>query len=70
MLNLVPGEPLASVQELESFDNTIQLDLPLATVLDFYVHDTICVACSMQSGFNFIGVSCFAKLEVSSRGME
>ena len=26
------------------------------------------VACSMQSGFNSVGVSCFAMFEVSSRG--
>ena len=41
-LNLVPGEPLALVQELASFDNPIQLDLLLASALDLHVHDTIC----------------------------
>ena len=39
---LVPGEPLSLVRELASFDNPIQLDLLLASVLDLYVHDTIC----------------------------
>ena len=41
LLNLVPGEPLALVQELANFDNPIQLDLLLASVLDLHVHDTI-----------------------------
>jgi len=42
LLNLVPGEPLSLVQELASFDNPIQLDLLLTSVLDLHVHDTIC----------------------------
>ena len=42
LLNLVPSEPLALVQELASFDNPIQLDILLASVLDLHVHDTIC----------------------------
>ena len=42
LLNLVPSEPLALVQELAIFDNPIQLDLLSASVLDFHVHDTIC----------------------------
>ena len=42
LLNLVPGEPLALVQELASFDNPIQLDLLSASVLDLHVHDTVC----------------------------
>ena len=41
LLNLVPGEPLALVQDLSSFDNPIQLDLLLSGVLDLYVHDLI-----------------------------
>ena len=41
LLNLVPGEPLALVQELASFDNPIQLDVLLASALYFHVHDTI-----------------------------
>ena len=41
LLNLVPGEPLALVQELASFDNPIQLDLLSASVLDLHVHDTV-----------------------------
>ena len=42
LLNLVPGEALSLVQELASFDNAIQLDLVLASVLDLHVDDTIC----------------------------
>ena len=42
LLNLVPREPLALVQELASFDNPIQLDPLLEIVLDLHVHDTIC----------------------------
>ena len=42
LLNLVLGEPLALVQELASFDNPIQLDLLLVSVLDLHVHDKIC----------------------------
>ena len=41
LLNLVFGETLALVKELASFDNPIELDLLLASVLDFHVHDTI-----------------------------
>ena len=41
LLNLVPGEPLSLVQDLASFDNPIQLNLLLASVLDLCVHDTI-----------------------------
>ena len=44
LLNLVPSEPLALVQELASFDNLIHLDLLLASVLDLHVHDIICGA--------------------------
>ena len=42
LLNLVLGEPLALVKVLASFDNPIQLDLLLVSVLDLHVHDTIC----------------------------
>ena len=41
LLNLVPGEPLALVKELACFDNSIQLDLLLASVLDLRFHDLI-----------------------------
>ena len=41
LLNLVPGEPLALVQELANFDNPIQLDLLSASVIDFHIHDTV-----------------------------
>ena len=40
-MNLVPSEPLALVQELASFNNSIQLDILLASVLDLHVQDTI-----------------------------
>ena len=50
LLNLVPGEPLALVQELASFDNPIQLDLLSASVLDLHVHDIVCGG--MLVGFN------------------
>ena len=42
LLNLVPVEPLALVQELASFDNPIQLDLLSVSVFDLHVHDKIC----------------------------
>ena len=42
LLNLVPSEPLALVQELASLEHSIQFDLLMASVIDFHVHDTIC----------------------------
>ena len=45
LLNLVLGEPLALVKELAYFDNSIQLDILLASVLDLCVHDLI--SCSL-----------------------
>ena len=41
LLNLVLGEPLALVQELANFNNPIQLDLLLVSVLDLCVDDPI-----------------------------
>lgn len=41
LLNLVPSEPLALVRELAYFDNLIQLDPLLESVLDMYIHDLI-----------------------------
>ena len=41
LLNLFPGEPLALLKELACFDNSIQLDILLASVLDLCVHDPI-----------------------------
>ena len=41
MLNFVPCEPLALVKELACFDNSIQLDILLVSVLDLCVHDLI-----------------------------
>lgn len=68
LLNLVPGEPFALVQELANFDNPIQLDLFLVIVLDLYVKIRSVVACSMYSWFNFVGVSCSIMSDVSSNG--
>ena len=45
LLNLVSGEPLTLVKELVDFENLIQLDLLLASVLDLCVHDLI--SCGM-----------------------
>jgi hypothetical protein len=46
LLNLDLGEPLALVQELPCLDNSIKLDLMLASALDLCVHYLI-------SGFIF-----------------
>ena len=45
LLNLVLGEPLTLVKELAYFDNSIQLDIMLASVLDLHVYDLI--SCSL-----------------------
>ena len=68
LLNFVPGEQLALVQELASFDNPIQLDICWRVLLNFMSMIQSMVACSMQSGFKYFGVSSFATSEVSSRG--
>jgi hypothetical protein len=39
--NLAPGEPLALVQELPFFDDSIKLDPLLSSALDFCVHNMI-----------------------------
>ena len=62
LLNLVPGEPLALVQELARIENPIQLDLLLASVLDFHFHDTIC------GGLFHVDVIYSAISEMSYRG--
>jgi hypothetical protein len=41
LLNLVPGEPLALVQELPYFDDSIKLDPLLSSSLDMFVHNMI-----------------------------
>jgi hypothetical protein len=41
LLNLAPGEPLALVQELPCFDNSIKLDPLLSGALDLCVHNMI-----------------------------
>jgi hypothetical protein len=41
LLNLTLCEPLALVQELPCFDNSIKLGLWLASVVDMFVHNMI-----------------------------
>ena len=41
MLSLAPGEPLAFVQELPYFDDSIKLDPLLSSALDLFVHNLI-----------------------------
>jgi hypothetical protein len=41
LLNLARGEPLALVQELPCFDDTIKLDPLLLSALDLFVHNLI-----------------------------
>jgi hypothetical protein len=41
MLNLAPGEPLALVQALPCFDDSIKLDPLLSSALDLCVHNMI-----------------------------
>jgi hypothetical protein len=41
LLNLAPGEPLALVQELPYFDDSIKMDPLLLSTLDFSVHNMI-----------------------------
>jgi hypothetical protein len=41
LLNLAPGEPLALVQELPCFDDSINVDPLLSSSLDLYVHNMI-----------------------------
>jgi hypothetical protein len=41
MLNLAMGEPLALVQELSCFDDSIKLDPFLSSALDLCVHNMI-----------------------------
>jgi hypothetical protein len=41
LLNLAPGEPLALVQELPFFDDSIKLDPLLLSALHLFVHNLI-----------------------------
>jgi hypothetical protein len=41
LLNLASGEPLALVQELPCFDNSVKLDPLLLSALDLCVHNFI-----------------------------
>jgi hypothetical protein len=47
LLNLASGEPLALVQELPCFDNSIKMDPLLASALDLFVHNMIIGFCCM-----------------------
>ena len=51
LLNLVPSEPLALVQELANFENLIQPDILLESVLDLSFHDPI--SCGMFHAVRF-----------------
>jgi hypothetical protein len=41
MLNLAPSEPLALVQEMPFFDNSIKMDPLLSSALNLCVHNMI-----------------------------
>jgi hypothetical protein len=41
MLNLASGEPLALVQEMPCFDNSIKMDPLLVSSIDMFVHNMI-----------------------------
>jgi hypothetical protein len=43
LLNLAPSEPLALVQELPCFDDSIKLDPLLLSAFDLFVHNLIIV---------------------------
>jgi hypothetical protein len=62
LLNLASGEPLALVQELPCFDNTIKLKLLLVSSLDLCVHDLISGFLFHASGLSSFGVNCSATL--------
>jgi hypothetical protein len=69
LLNLAPGEPLALVQELPCFDDSIKLDPLLLSALDLSVHNMI-IGCLLYA----VGVElcwcqfCSATSEVSNNG--
>ena len=68
LLNLALGEPLALVQELSYFDDSIKLDPLLSSALDLCVHNFIIGSCCMQSGLSSIGFNCSATSKVSNNG--
>ena len=68
LLNLAPGEPLALVQELPCFDDSIKLDPLLLSALDLCVHNITLDSCCMQLGLTYVGVSYSATSEVSNNG--
>jgi hypothetical protein len=69
LLNLAPGEPLALVQELRCFDDSIKLDPLLLSALDTYVSTirSLYYYC-MQLGLSSVGVSYSATSKVSNNG--
>ena len=68
LLNLAPGEPLALVQELPCFDDSIKLDPLLSSALDLSVHNLI-IGCLLYAvKVSSVGVSCSATSEVSNNG--
>jgi hypothetical protein len=66
LLNLAPSEPLALVQELPLFDNSIKLDPLLVSALDKFFHNMI-IGC-MHSDLRSIGFICSSISEVSNNG--
>ena len=68
LLNLAPGEPLALVQELPCFNDSIKLDPLLSSSLDCVSTILSLDACCMQSRLISIGVSYSATFEVSNNG--
>ena len=48
LLNLAPGEPLALVQELSCFDDSINMDPLLSSSLDICVHNII-IGCMLYA---------------------
>jgi hypothetical protein len=68
LLNLAPSEPLALVQELPCFDDSIKLDPLLSSALDLSFHNMIIGCLYRQSGLSSVGVSFSATSEVSNNG--
>jgi hypothetical protein len=68
LLNLAPGEPLALVQELPCFDDSIKLDPLLSISLDLCVHNMIIVFLLYMVGLSSIGVRFSSTSEVSNNG--
>jgi hypothetical protein len=67
LLNVAPGEPLALVQELPRFDNSIKLKLMLVSFLDLCIHDMISGFMFHVVRFSYVSVNCYAISEVSNK---